>query len=389
MNRDDTTLAALFCEAIDHRQFNRLDDAEECLDRLLEINPVHVPALNEKGVIYMARGKLDEAIVCFDRILKEAPTDPYALNRLGATHRQRGCPAEAIHCFQGALKTNDCNTHVLSELALTHYQLGHEPQAAHYFKEAERYRNFGNQISGLVAHLATRTTPGVAVAGLAHEVNNVLDSMHMTLALAVSDLDEPSIDRATINRRLGQIRDGADRIHRLVGHFGKLARKDIPQDDEVSIQQLVEFAFDLLGEKLRGKGISWDIRVSPEDLPHISCNQLELEQVFVNLVSNAYEALSTSVERKPHITVEIGPEEGGQGITVRFSDNGPGIPTDVASRVFEFYFSTKNTGTGVGLWLCQFAIERAGGSIELETSLDKGTTFIINLPMQGERHAET
>lgn len=382
MNENDVIVAGLFAEARNHRLFNRLEQARRCLDEILSLAPDYVPAWNEKALIHMTLGELREATACFEKILELSPLDPYATNRLGVIYRETGETEAAIASFERGLTNNRYNSHILSELGLTYHQLGDSAREAHYFREAEKNRNLGNQISSLVADLATRITPGVVLAGLAHEAGNSLEIIDLAIDLSRRSLRAPEPDMVGVSTRLDLIAESAQRINKLIKHFRKLASKEPRHSDEVYVHQVIEFAFDLLGRKLANRDIEWQIIKHPgADSVSICCNQLELEQVFVNLISNSYDALVGVSDRAPKIIVEIEVEHG-RAIIIRFSDNGSGIPVEIAPRIFDFLFSSKHGGTGIGLWLCAFAIEKAGGRIELAPQTENGATFLINLPLK-------
>ena len=107
-------------------------------------------------------------------------------------------------------------------------------------------------------------------------------------------------------------------------------------------------------------------------------NRVELEQVFINLFANARDALTSTPE--PRIIVGL-TQSSDKDITLTFSDNGEGISKENLKRVFDSLFTTKDEGTGLGLWLCYSVIEQQmNGSIKVESELGKGTTFILRLP---------
>ncbi|MCP3957365.1 MAG: tetratricopeptide repeat protein [bacterium] len=333
----------------------------------------------------MARGESEEAIRYLELALAEAPTDPYAINRLGALYRHLGETDQAIAYFKSGLEVNPTNTHILSELALTLHLCGNDAEAAHYFTAAEQNRNVGN-ITGLIEHLQAAVTPGVVIAGLAHEVNNLLEEIHLSLELIRAQLGapEPEIARALANA--GDIGDCALRIHHLLGHFNKRARRKKVSKDRVPVRQMIDFAFDLLAKRLKEAGIRKELRIERPEPPSLLCYQLEMEQLFLNLVANAADALIEAETEDPVIRARVRTVPEPPGLTIQIEDNGPGMPKAVVKRVFDFSFSTKANGRGVGLWLCQFAAETAGGHLSLDSELGKGTTFSLYLPMtEGER----
>jgi two-component system NtrC family sensor kinase len=111
------------------------------------------------------------------------------------------------------------------------------------------------------------------------------------------------------------------------------------------------------------------------DLPISQCTQLQ--QVFLNLISNAIDAIG----KEGLVAVKSG--RSGQELQVRISDNGPGIPDDLQKKVFDPFFSTKEKGkgTGLGLWISYSIIEKMGGAIDLRSKPGEGTTFTVKLPI--------
>jgi len=382
----------LFAEAVNHRAFNRESEALRCLERILVLDSRHVPALNECGLIDMAQGRLDEAAKSFEKILEIDPVDPYAINRLSMIYCERREVEKARRWLEQGLEINPYNPHMLTQLALVMHQVGAESKAAESLRKARRSRNLGNRISHQAVILAKHVAPGVVIAGLAHEIRNILHSTEMALELLGSDLARllpQKSDQQQVGKRIGRIDSNSKRISHLVQHFRNIVKRERPEPSQLQASDLVNFAFDLLGEKLTNQGIRWKPVPDSGEVPPIFGNQVELEQVFINLISNAYDALAEARTESPEIRVEITSSFPGPGVVVRIHDNGPGIPEEVVPRMFELAFTNKSTGTGIGLWLCEFAVERASGQIALENTGPHGTTFKIEFPYQGAEDAKT
>jgi len=112
-------------------------------------------------------------------------------------------------------------------------------------------------------------------------------------------------------------------------------------------------------------------------VPIIASDQSQLQQVFLNLVSNAIDAIGKNG------LIEVKSSVDGRNINVHITDNGPGIPEDQQKRVFDPFFTTKQTekGTGLGLWVSYNIIERLGGAIRLRSQPGEGTTFTVQIPI--------
>jgi signal transduction histidine kinase len=112
------------------------------------------------------------------------------------------------------------------------------------------------------------------------------------------------------------------------------------------------------------------------DLPAIDIDHAQVRQALLNLMRNSAEALGDDGGR-----IEVATRASGDRVELRVSDNGPGIPTDVLGQLFEPFFTTKEGGTGLGLALTQQIIREHGGSIEVESAVGEGATFVVSLPL--------
>ncbi|MBU0735297.1 MAG: HAMP domain-containing histidine kinase, partial [Proteobacteria bacterium] len=123
------------------------------------------------------------------------------------------------------------------------------------------------------------------------------------------------------------------------------------------------------------------------DLPIISNDQAQLQQIFLNLISNAIDAISKDKdvikETGSRGLIEIESGQTDSHIVVTISDNGPGIPKDQQKRVFDPFFTTKEAGkgTGLGLWIIYGIIEKMGGTVSLKSQEGEGTTFTVKIPI--------
>ncbi len=379
----------LFAEAIHHRIFGREAEALSCLRQLLDLESTHLRALNELGLVQLAKGELEVAAECFERILIADPKDPYALNYLSMIYLEQGELEAAHEGLLRGLKVNPHNPHLLTQRALVAHRMGTTDEAAESLRRARRHRNLGNQIAQQAQTLTRYMAPGIVIAGLSHEIKNVLESTNIALELLRDDLSDLLADpsaREKTEPRLDRLEANMERIFKLVRHFREAIGEGRSELRVLQVSELVNFAFELLGTKFENSGIRWAVVEDlPGDMAPILANRLELEQVFINLISNAYDALLEAETEEPSIRVEISSESDGRGIFVRVADNGPGIREDIATRLFELAATSKPSGTGVGLWFCSFAVERADGRIELESTGPKGTVFRMYFPTAGDQ----
>jgi two-component system NtrC family sensor kinase len=173
-----------------------------------------------------------------------------------------------------------------------------------------------------------------------------------------------------------KIEEHVERARKVVHNMLGYARKMEPRLEDVDINHILDQTISLLENYARIN----DIRIITElssDLPIIASEQAQLQQVFLNLISNAIDA----IERDGQIRVKS--ESGNGEIMVQISDDGPGIPEDQQGRVFEPFFTTKDTGrgTGLGLWVSYDIIKKLGGTIRLSSKVGEGTTFTVRIPV--------
>jgi PAS domain S-box-containing protein len=212
---------------------------------------------------------------------------------------------------------------------------------------------------------------GQLAAGMAHEINNPLFviSGKLEIMLAENGLNEK------MRESLGLINAQADRIRKLVDNLLEFARKKPLEMKMLSINEVINNVLPLLDyHKLATSGIGIKKELD-EALPLIKGDLHQLQEVFVNLLVNAYHAM-------PHggtVTIKTSNPDR-QYAQIMLSDTGHGIKEHNLRNIFMPFFSTKKNGTGLGLSICYNIIKNHNGSIEVESQMGKGTTFIIKLP---------
>ena len=166
---------------------------------------------------------------------------------------------------------------------------------------------------------------------------------------------------------------GTQRVKKIVEDLRTFSRMDQADLQDADLHEEIERTLALKEPQFKNK-----IRVVRDfgDLPRVRCYPGQLNQVFLNLLMNACDAIGKDGE----IRVKTRPTEG--GVRLEFHDDGSGIPDDVQSRIFDPFFTTKpvGEGTGLGLSLSHGIIERHGGRIFVGSELGRGTTFVIDLP---------
>ncbi len=215
---------------------------------------------------------------------------------------------------------------------------------------------------------------GGLLAGVAHELNNPLSVVVGQASLLSETAPDPAVEQ-----RAQQIQKAADRCSRIVKTFLAMARQTTPQRSEVSLNDVVEAALEITAYTLQ----SADIEVARKlalDLPPVWADPDQLNQVVMNLIINAEQAMAEQVGRRSLELVTESDDAGLVRLTVR--DNGPGIPAELKSRIFDPFFTTKEvgSGTGVGLTVSHGIVQAHNGAIEVVGEPGEGATFVITLP---------
>jgi len=221
---------------------------------------------------------------------------------------------------------------------------------------------------------------GTLACGVAHEINNPLNGIMNYAQLLMDGAGQPEAYAAEIMRE-------AKRAANIVRSLLAFSR---PMDEgrlEIPLTEIFQGIADIVEDDLRSRRIRFEVGI-PAELPRISCNLPRIQQVLLNLIVNAREALEDlplSGEREKRIRLEAreGAEEGRRRVRISVEDNGPGIPDDIRDRVFDPFFTTKSRAlhSGLGLALSQRIVEEHGGRLWVESESGGFTRFSLDLPL--------
>jgi CheY-like chemotaxis protein len=219
---------------------------------------------------------------------------------------------------------------------------------------------------------------GSLLASVAHELNNPL-----AVILLQTELLQQDTSSGPLAGYAEEITRAAARCERLVRQFLTLARQHTPERTVVDLNALITGTVELLAPAFRVGNIAVDLRLAA-DLPRLWADPHQLQQVLVNLLTNAQQALrDLAGPRQVTLTTRGDPTQ--TWVTLEVADTGPGMSPDVRARIFEPFFTTKppGVGTGLGLPLCQGIVESHGGTISLTSVPGQGSTFRVELPASG------
>jgi len=238
---------------------------------------------------------------------------------------------------------------------------------------------------------------GQMAAGIAHELNQPLVGVrgmaeHHLIALQRGwDLPPDKLEY-----RLRTIIEQADRMTHIIRHVRMFAREaGKPEVSRVDINAVVLSANDMLGAQFASRAIDLELQLG-EDLPVVLANPFSLEEVLINLLVNARDAVESRREQsadaaaRVSVRTEHGPEKPMERVILTVIDSGVGMSADELDRAFDPFYTTKqpDKGTGLGLSICRSIVEQFGGTIDLKSTIGRGTVVTVSLPA-ARKTAET
>ncbi len=239
-------------------------------------------------------------------------------------------------------------------------QVGHTRELEMQVQQAER--------SAVVGRLAS---------AIAHEIRNPLNYINLTLDhLRNSLAPEDATKRETFNRLAGNLKTEVARINARISEFLNYTRPSRLNREPLDLRQALTDALHLVEAQAAESNITTHLN-APDDTPPVLADADALRSVFTNLMLNAVQVMESAKHGALIVTLTHDTTHA----HVRITDTGEGIAPENISQIFEPYFSTKETGTGLGLAIVKKAIDDHGGTINVESIPDEGTTFVVSLPL--------
>lgn len=216
-------------------------------------------------------------------------------------------------------------------------------------------------------------------AGVAHEIGNPLNSLHIQLQLMERDLARlrPAAAKP-LRASLKVARAEIERLHSTITQFLRAIRPTPPQLESCQVLDALQETLEFLKQEIADRDIVVELQ-SPDPIPRISADRNQLKQAFFNLIKNALQAMPS----QGLLTIAVFSDDRTVGIS--FQDTGAGIAAEDLSRLFEPYHTTKPQGSGLGLLIVQRIIQDHGGAIEVHSQLNRGTKITLRLPLDRRR----
>jgi len=224
---------------------------------------------------------------------------------------------------------------------------------------------------------------GEITAGVAHELKQPLNVMKIICQSIVKDIEKNRFDLESAKLDLPELINQMNRMAQIIDHMRVFSRRTVGTTiEELNINEAIDSVFVFLGQQLLNHNVAIEKQYAT-DLPKIKGDPIRLEQVFMNLLTNARQALMSSGKKAMKVEIKTYLSQDQKKVIVDFKDSGPGIPQEIREKIFEAFFTTKGAGegTGLGLSTAKKIVEEYGGKIEVESNLGEWTNFRVTLPI--------
>ena len=221
-------------------------------------------------------------------------------------------------------------------------------------------------------------TLGELTTGVAHELNNPLNNIGLFIGNVIDLVELGQADPEVILHEMHSALQQVYKATEIISHLRTFGRAASVSREPVVIKEVIESAISLMREQLRLRQIEVELQFPAQEVIVIG-NAIQLEQVFINLLTNARDAMANATRKI--ITVVCDAQE--DVVDIRFRDTGPGIPKGLEQRIFDPFFTTKDVGagTGLGLSIAYGIIKEHEGAIMVENHPSGGALFVLQLPL--------
>ena len=363
-----------------------LEAVNEQLNSVLENTSVGVIAVDRSWKIDYLNSNASEQLkvgqevigkVLWEQFPGNAETTIARLEEVMATRK----PASFESYYAPADLSSNLSVHSWKDGGLTIFFVDVSEQRR-LERELEREKAMREQRVEALAHMA---------GGLAHEISNPLGIIHARASdLAETAAEMTSVPAEMVTSACASIVRTSDRATRILRGLRVLAREGSKEPMQaVPVVQMVEQTVELVIRRYQTHGITLDLQIA-EDLPLIMCREVQIEQILLNLLNNAFDAIDEAANSERWVRIQAGMGQVSSGdqraVVIDVVDGGPGVAPENRRHVMEAFFTTKavGAGIGVGLSLSKAIAEDHGGTLEL-TEVEAHTCFRLTLPVEQQR----
>ena len=250
-------------------------------------------------------------------------------------------------------------------------------------EEIQRREQELREKQGQLVQAAKLATLGELTTGVAHELNNPLNNIGLFIGnvIDIIEMGAQDTERQGTQRMLHDLHKAMDQVHKasqIINHLRTFGRAAPTSREPLAVNAILLQALSLLQEQLRLRNVEVVLELDEHD-PVVHGNAIQLEQVFLNLLTNARDALAES----EHKLIRVTTCSDASTLRILFADSGPGVPPEFERRVFDPFFTTKEVGagTGLGLSITYGIIRDHHGTIQLQNSPGRGAVFVVELPL--------
>jgi PAS domain S-box-containing protein len=248
-------------------------------------------------------------------------------------------------------------------------------------QEAEQLEDALRAAQRELARASRQTTVGAMAASIAHEINQPLSALVTNGGIGLLLLAKPDSDRNELRDVLKRIIDDGHRASHIIASIRAMFKKDHRERSAVDVNDLVRDVVALVHGELASHGVSLRLDLRRE-LPQVTADPVQLQQVLLNLIMNAVEAMS-SANNGGERSLLVQSYLHGSDVAITVEDSGPGIDAEHMDRVFDAFFTTKSHGMGLGLAICQSIVESHDGRLWASNRIPHGSVFHVQLPGGG------
>ena len=363
-----------------------LRETKDYLENIVQSSVDAIVTTDPKGRITFVNKAMEGMVGAPQKEINQRPISHFYLEGIAEARKIMGILREkgSLQNYDTFAVRNGKPIPILLSASLLRNEGGQIIGTLGVFKEMTEMKKLEEELKKTQTHLfqvGKMRALGELVAGVAHEINNPLMAADTFLHVVQENLPEGNPNR----QRMELIGRCHARIAKIINHLRDFSRQSRLDFKQIDIIEPIENALMITGQQL----LNHSIRVVKDfqpDLPQIRGDSTQLEQVFLNLIANAKDAMETAA-RKKELTIRTSLIRNytWNDIEISITDTGSGITEENREKIFEPFFSTKEVGkgTGLGLSICYGIIEAHGGRIEVESRVNEGTTFRVILPVLG------
>jgi C4-dicarboxylate-specific signal transduction histidine kinase len=230
-----------------------------------------------------------------------------------------------------------------------------------------------------LTQISRQTTMGAMTASIAHEVNQPLAAIVANANAALRWLARGQPDLTEVRATLERIVSDGLRASQVVASIRSMFGKDRGETSPLTVNDLIDEVLNLVNGELASQRISLQKELC-ETLPRVTADRVQIQQVLVNLIMNAVEAMSIVTDRERVLIVKT-EEFQSDHVLITLQDSGTGIDPVHMDHIFEAFFTTKDSGMGMGLSICRSIVESHGGQLWASPNSPQGTSFYVKLPI--------